>query len=49
MHGGAPGSGAPRGLKNGNFKTGDWTADAIEERKWLRSLVQAFAKNGTTE
>ena len=28
---------------------GDWTADAIAERKWLRSLVQSFANNGTTE
>ena len=41
--------GAPRGAKNGNFKNGDWTADAIEERRWLRSLVQSFTKNGTTE
>ena len=41
--------GAPRGPKNGNFKTGDWTSEAINERKWLRSLVQSFAKSGTTE
>ena len=34
LHGGLS-PGAPRGAKNGNFKTGDWTADAIEERKWL--------------
>jgi hypothetical protein len=27
----------------------DWTAEAINERKWLRSLVQSFAKSGTTE
>jgi hypothetical protein len=40
---------APRGSKNGNFKTGNWTADAIEERRWLRSLVQSFANNGTAE
>ena len=38
--------GAPRGSKNGNFKHGDWTTDAIAERKWLRSLVQSFAHNG---
>jgi hypothetical protein len=25
----------------------DWTTEAIEERRWLRSLVQAFAKTGT--
>jgi len=41
---GALSPGAPRGPKNGNFKNGDWTAEAIEERKWLRSLVQSFAK-----
>jgi hypothetical protein len=35
--------GAPKGPKNGNFKTGDWTAEAIAERKWLRSLVRTFA------
>jgi hypothetical protein len=22
----------------------EWTADAIEERRWLRSLVRTFAK-----
>jgi len=49
LHGGAQGSGAPRGRKNGNYKTGDWTADAIEDRRWLRSLVQSLANNGTTE
>jgi hypothetical protein len=48
LHGGLS-PGAPRGPKNGNFKTGDWTAEAIQERKWLRSLVQSFAKTGRTE
>jgi len=37
--------GAPRGPKNGNYKNGDWTAEAIEERKWLRLLVKSFAKS----
>jgi len=32
----------------GNFKNGDWTADAIEERKWLRSLVRSFTGTETT-
>jgi len=41
--------GAPRGSKNGNFKNGNWTAEAVAERRWLRSLVQSFAKNGTIE
>jgi len=25
--------------KNGNFRNGNWTAEAIEERRWLRSLA----------
>jgi hypothetical protein len=32
-----------RGTKNGNFSNGNWTAEAVEERRWLRSLVKAFA------
>ena len=35
--------GAPRGMKNGNFRNGNWTAEAVEELRWLRSLVKAFA------
>jgi hypothetical protein len=42
LHGGLS-PGAPRGSRNGNYKNGDWTAEAIEERRWLRSLVQDFA------
>jgi hypothetical protein len=48
LHGGLS-PGAPRGSKNGNYRNGDWTAEAIEERKWLRSLVKSFAKIGDTE
>ena len=48
LHGGLS-PGAPRGSENGNFRNGDWTSEAIEERKWLRSLVQTFAKSGKTE
>jgi len=36
--------GAPRGNKNGNFKDGAWTAEAIQERCWARDLVDQFAK-----
>jgi hypothetical protein len=32
------------GSRNGNYRHGDWTAEAIEERRCLRSLVRAFAK-----
>src|SRR5271154_5026272 len=39
LHGGLS-PGAPRGAKNGNYRCGDWTADAVEERRWLRSLVR---------
>jgi hypothetical protein len=35
---------APRGRKNGNYTNGNWTAGAIEERRWLRLLVRAFAQ-----
>ena len=42
LHGGRS-PGAPHGPRNGNFTNGDWTAEAIEERRWLRSLVDTFA------
>jgi hypothetical protein len=45
LHGGLS-PGAPRGRKNGNFRNGNWIAEAIEERRWLHSLVQAFASRG---
>ena len=31
MHGGAPGSGAPRGERNGNYRHGRFTYEAIDE------------------
>ncbi len=46
LHGGLS-PGAPRGSRNGNYRRGDWTTEAIETRRWLRSLVRAFAKTGT--
>jgi glucans biosynthesis protein len=36
LHGGLS-PGAPRGSRNGNYRRGDWTTEAIEERRWLRS------------
>jgi glucans biosynthesis protein len=45
LHGGLS-PGAPRGSRNGNYKNGEWTAEAIEERRWLRSLVRDFARKG---
>ena len=43
LHGGLS-PGAPKGRSNGNYRNGTWTAEAIEERNWLRSLASAFAK-----
>ena len=39
MHGGAPGSGAPRGNKNA-FKTGFYTRAAKAERKSILMLLR---------
>ena len=39
MHGGAPGSGAPRGNKNA-LKHGRYTREAIEESRLLQSLLR---------
>jgi hypothetical protein len=39
MHGGADGSGAPRGRKNGNYKHGRYTAEMVATRRWLREAV----------
>ena len=36
MHGGADGSGAPRGSKNGNYKHGRYTKEVAATRQWLR-------------
>jgi hypothetical protein len=43
LHGGWS-SGAPRGRGNGNYKSGEFTAQAVEERQWLRSIVRTFGK-----
>jgi len=39
MHGGAPGSGAPRGNKNA-LKHGLYTREAIAQRRQLRELMR---------
>lgn len=47
MHGGAAGSGAPRGTYNGNFRNGAHTTEAIADRQMLSALVaevRAFAR-----
>src|SRR4030088_3280092 len=40
MHGGADGSGAPRGSRNGNFKHGRFTEEVQTTRRWLREATQ---------
>jgi hypothetical protein len=40
MHGGAPGSGGPKGPRNGNYKHGRYTAEVIASRRWLRQLTR---------
>ncbi len=47
MHGGAKGSGGPRGDRNGNFKHGLWTRERLEMRKAARAKIReirAFLK-----
>jgi glucans biosynthesis protein len=43
IHGGLS-PGAPRGEANGNFKVGYWTAEAVEERRWVKEMVRLYAK-----
>ena len=40
MHGGAKGSGGPRGDRNGNFTHGLWTRESLEVRKKTRAKVR---------
>jgi hypothetical protein len=43
IHGGLS-PGAPRGDGNGNFKNGYWTSEAVQERRWVRQMVQLYTK-----
>jgi hypothetical protein len=40
MHGGADGSGAPKGEKNGNYKHGRYTQKVAATRQWLREMTK---------
>ena len=40
MHGGAAGSGAPKGKRNGKYRHGGFTLEAIDERRRLASLIR---------
>jgi hypothetical protein len=39
VHGGLS-PGAPRRAANGNYRDGYWTREAVEERRFIRSLVK---------
>ena len=40
MHGGAHGSGAPRGARHGHYKHGFWTKDAVAFRADAVALIR---------
>ena len=40
MHGGAAGSGAPKGKRNGKYRHGGFTTEAIDERRRLAALIR---------
>lgn len=44
MHGGADGSGAPKGSKNGNYKHGRYTEEVQATRRWLREATRLVRK-----
>ncbi|WP_456671137.1 HGGxSTG domain-containing protein [Bradyrhizobium sp. USDA 3240] len=44
MHGGAAGSGAPKGARNGNYKHGRFSAEVAAMRRWLREAKQLLRK-----
>lgn len=39
MHGGAKGSGAPKGRANGSYRHGLFTCEAIEGRRQIQALI----------
>lgn len=43
LHGGCS-TGAPKGRRNGNYRDGTFTAEAVKEGQWLRSIVRTYAK-----
>ena len=43
LHGGRS-PGAPKGGGNGNYRDGSFTAEAIQERQWLKSVVRTYTK-----
>jgi hypothetical protein len=48
MHGGAPGSGGPKGPHNGNYKP-RYTAEAIASGRWLRQFTRDVRARSVTD
>jgi hypothetical protein len=44
LHGGAPGSGGPKGQRNGAYRDGGYTGEALAERRWAKELVRRLVK-----
>ena len=44
MHGGARGSGAPRGERNGNYRHGRATVEALRRGRYLRRRLRWLGK-----
>jgi hypothetical protein len=44
LHGGAAGSGAPRGERNGAYRHGRFTAEAVAGRKAFRQLLKILKR-----
>ena len=44
MHGGAEGSGAPTGARNGNFRHGRYTKEVAATRRWLREATRLLRR-----
>jgi hypothetical protein len=40
MHGGATGSGAPKGHANGNYQHGHFAGEAVQGRRAVRELIR---------
>jgi hypothetical protein len=45
LHRGAEGSGAPPGERNGAYRHGLYTREAIAERKAMRTLIRSFRED----
>ena len=45
LPGGAEGSGAPCGERNGSYRHGLYTREAIAERKAMRELIRSFRED----